>query len=286
MTWSEWETSDLEFTEIRYEKRTRDAGGRVARIVIDRPESLNAISNRTIAELQVAFDDASNDPMVGAVIFTGAGERAFCAGGDIKWEGERSRAQFFMDDAPNRMLRFCRKPIIAVVKGYAIGGGNHLAYSCDFTIAAENAIFGQNGPRIGSPADGYIVRYLTTVVGAKKAREIWMLCRKYDAQQALAMGLVNIVLPIGEVDAEADRWADEILSLNPTCIEILKATFDSEIDDMSGSFRRFVSLMAPAFPLGPEVLEAQSAFWEKRQPDFWSVRAGVAAASAAASDGS
>jgi dihydroxynaphthoic acid synthetase len=285
MTWGNWEATDLGFEQIIYEKRTRDAGGRVARVTINRPKSLNAISDSTIAELQKAFDDASNDPMVGAVIFTGAGDRAFCAGGDIKWEGERTRAQFFMDDAPNRMLRFCRKPVIAVVKGYAIGGGNHLAYSCDFTIAAENAVFGQNGPRIGSPADGYIVRYLTSVVGAKKAREMWMLCRKYNAAQALEMGLVNIVLPIDEVDDEADRWADEILSLNPTCIEILKATFDSEIDEMSGSFRRFVSLMAPAFPLGPEVLEAQAAFWEKRQPDFWSLRGGAPANGNGSGDG-
>lgn len=287
MTWADWEAvDDFEFTDINYDKRTRLAGGRSARVTINRPKSLNAFTDHTVKELQTAFDDASNDPMVGVVILTGAGERAFCVGGDIKWEGVRTRAQFFMDDAPNRMLRFCRKPIIAVVKGYAIGGGNHMAYSCDFTIAAENAIFGQNGPRIGSPADGYIVRYLTSVVGAKKAREIWMLCRKYNAQEALSMGLVNTVLPVDEVDAEADRWCDEILSLNPTCIEILKATFDSEIDEMSGSLRRFVSLMAPDFPLGPDVLEAQSAFWEKRDPDFWKLRsgngAGVPAAAATA----
>lgn len=273
MTWGEWEDTEFEFSDIRYEKRARLAGGKLARVMIDRQKSLNAFNDHTVTELQVAFDDASNDPMVGVVIFTGAGERAFCVGGDIKWEGVRTRAQFFMDDAPNRILRFCRKPVIAVVKGYAIGGGNHLAYSCDFTIAAENAIFGQNGPRIGSPADGYIVRYLTSVVGAKKAREIWMLCRKYDAKQALDMGLVNVVVPLADADAEADRWADEILSLNPTCIEILKATFDSEIDEMAGTMRRFVAMMAPNFPLGPDVVEAQSAFWEKRSPDFWSLRA-------------
>jgi dihydroxynaphthoic acid synthetase len=250
--------------------------------MIDRQTSLNAFNDHTVTELQAAFDDASNDPMVGVVMLTGAGDRAFCVGGDIKWEGVRSRAQFFMDDAPNRILRFCRQPVIAIVKGYAIGGGNHLAYTCDFTIAAENAIFGQNGPRIGSPADGYIVRYLTSVVGAKKAREIWMLCRKYNAAEALEMGLVNVVVPLEEADAEADRWADEILSLNPTCIEILKATFDSEIDEMAGTMRRFVSMMAPTFPLGPEVQEAQKAFWEKRAPDFWSLRAPDAEAAAPA----
>ena len=282
MTWADWERAELDLSDVVYEKRTRLAGGRVARIMINRPKSLNAFNDHTVSELQAAFDDASNDPMVGVVILSGAGDRAFCVGGDIKWEGVRTRAQFFMDDAPNRMLRFCRKPIIAVVKGYAIGGGNHLAYSCDFTIAADNAVFGQNGPRIGSPADGYIVRYLTSVVGAKKAREIWMLCRKYNATEALEMGLVNVVVPLEEADAEADRWADEILSLNPTCIEILKATFDSEIDEMAGTMRRFVSMMAPTFPLGPEVQEAQKAFWEKRAPDFWSLRAPDAEAAAPA----
>lgn len=276
MSWSNWENVNLGLQDVLYEKRTRDAGGRVARVTINRPDSLNAISDKTIGELEIAFDDASNDPMVGAVVFTGAGDRAFCAGGDIKWEGERTRARFFMDDAPNKMLRFCRKPIIAVVKGYAIGGGNHLAYSCDFTIAADNAVFGQNGPRIGSPADGYIVRYLTSVVGAKKARELWMLCRKYDAQEALSMGLVNTVVPLAEIDTEVDRWVEDLLSLNPTCLEILKATFDSEIDEMAGSLRRFVAMMAPAFPLGEDVREAQSAFWEKRDPDFWSRRAALA----------
>jgi naphthoate synthase/2-ketocyclohexanecarboxyl-CoA hydrolase len=178
-----------------------------------------------------------------------------------------------MDDAPNRMLRFCRKPIIAAIKGWAIGGGHHIAYFCDFSIAAENAMFGQNGPIVGSPADGYIVRYLVSVVGAKRAREIWMLCRRYNAQQALEMGLVNTVVPIDQMDAEVDKFAEEILSKSPECIEILKATFDSEVDDMSGSIRRTVSLMYPNFPLGPEVQEAQTAFWEKRPPNFWKIRA-------------
>jgi naphthoate synthase/2-ketocyclohexanecarboxyl-CoA hydrolase len=158
------------------------------------------------------------------------------------------------------------------VKGYAIGGGNHLAYCCDFTIAGENAIFGQNGPVVASPADSYIVRYLASVVGTKKAREMWMLCRKYTAKEALEMGLVNTVVPVDQVEAEVDKWADEILRLNPTCIEVLKATFDAELDEIAGTMRRYVQLMAPDFPLGPEVKEAQTAFWEKRQPDFWKFR--------------
>ena len=274
MTWKNWEKVDeLKFKDIIYEKRTRNEGGRVARITINRPHVHNAFTDVTVKELECAFDDASNDRMVGAVVLTGAGDKAFCAGGDIKWEGERSRAQFFMDDAPNRMLRFCRKPIIAAIKGWAIGGGHHIAYFCDFSIAAENAMFGQNGPIVGSPADGYIVRYLVSVVGAKRAREIWMLCRRYNAQQALEMGLVNTVVPIDQMDAEVDKFAEEILSKSPECIEILKATFDSEVDDMSGSIRRTVSLMYPNFPLGPEVQEAQTAFWEKRPPNFWKIRA-------------
>lgn len=273
MTWQNWENVDeLKFKDIVYDKRTRNAGGRVARITINRPHVRNAFTDMTIKELQRAFDDASNDRMVGAVILTGAGDKAFCAGGDIKWEGERSRAQFFMDDAPNRMLRFCRKPIIAAIKGWAIGGGHHIAYFCDFSIAAENAMFGQNGPIVGSPADGYIVRYLVSVVGAKRAREIWMLCRRYNAQQALEMGLVNSVVPLDQMDAEVDKYAEEILSKSPECIEILKATFDSEVDEMAGSIRRTVSMMYPNFPLGPEVQEAQTAFWEKRPPNFWKLR--------------
>lgn len=273
MTWQKWQNVDaLKFNDLIYEKCTRDAGGRMARITINRPHVRNAFTDKTVSEMVLAFDDASNDSQVGVVVLTGAGDDAFCAGGDIKWEGVRSRAQFFMDEPLNRMLRFCRKPVIAAIKGWAIGGGHHLAYCCDFSIAAENAKFGQNGPIVASPADSYIVRYLVSVVGAKKAREIWMLCRRYDAQEALKMGLVNVVVPLDRVEAEVAQWADEILGKSPECIEILKATFDSEIDEMSGSMRRYVSLMYPKFPLGPEVREAQSAFFEKRKPDFWKLR--------------
>ena len=197
MGWHEWEVVEgFEFTDLRYEKKSRDGGGKLARVMINRPDSLNSFTDHTIEEMVAAFDDASNDGLVGVVVLTGAGDRAFSAGGDIKWEGVRTRAQFFMDEPLNRIIRFCRKPVIAAVKGYAIGGGNHLAYCCDFTIAAENAIFGQNGPVVASPADSYIVRYLVSVVGAKKARELWMLCRRYSAAEALEMGLVNVVVPI------------------------------------------------------------------------------------------
>lgn len=273
MAWKAWESvQGFQFKDINYEKRTREAGGRVARITINRPKMRNAFTDDTIKEMVRAFDDASNDRMVGIVVLTGAGDDAFCAGGDIKWEGERSRAQFFMDEPLNRMLRFCRKPILAAIKGWAIGGGHHLAYMCDFSIAADNAKFGQNGPIVASPADGYIVRYLVSVVGAKKAREMWMTCRRYSAQQALEMGLINAVVPLAQLDAEVEKWCDEVLSKSPECIEILKASFDEEVFQMAGSMRRYVSHMHPNFPLGPEVQEAQTAFWEKRAPDFWKLR--------------
>jgi len=222
MTWQAWESvTGFEFKDILYEKRTRNAGGRVGRITFNRPQVRNAFTDYTVKELVRAFDDSSNDPMIGVVVLTGAGDEAFCAGGDIKWEGERSRAQFFMDEPLNRMLRFCRKPVIAAIKGWAIGGGHHLAYMCDLSIAAENAKFGQNGPIVGSPADGYIVRYLVSVVGAKKAREIWMTCRRYNAQEALEMGLVNAVVPLTEFDAEVDKWCNEILGNSPEGFEII-----------------------------------------------------------------
>jgi naphthoate synthase/2-ketocyclohexanecarboxyl-CoA hydrolase len=178
------------------------------------------------------------------------------------------------------MLRQCRKPVRAAVRGYAIGGGHHLAYMCDFTVAADNAIFGQVGPRIGSPADGYYVPYLTRVVGAKKAREMWMLCRRYNAQQALAMGLANAVVPLADLDAEVDRWCEEILALSPTCIEILKAAFDAETGLLEGAVGTqgiWSNLMYPEFFDSAEVKEAQQAFFEKRPPNFWQFRRPMAA---------
>jgi naphthoate synthase/2-ketocyclohexanecarboxyl-CoA hydrolase len=274
MVWTAWEkVPGFEFADILYERKYRDRGGGVARITINRPEKLNAFTDRTIEEMATALDDASHDNSIGVVVLTGAGDRAFSSGGDVSWESAGGlRRQFYRSFPPNHYLRMCRKPIIAAVKGYAIGGGNHLAYCCDFTIAAENAIFGQNGPRVASPADGYPVAYLTRVVGAKRAREMWMLCRRYNAQQALEMGLVNVVVPLDKLEEEVDRWCDELLDLNPTCIEILKATFDSDIDYMAGSFGRLSSLMAPDFFDGPDPREAAEAFFAKRKPDFWQFR--------------
>jgi dihydroxynaphthoic acid synthetase len=274
MAWTSWDgNTGFDLQDVIYERKYRDSGGGIARITINRPERLNAFTDRTIGEIATALDDASHDRSVGVVVLTGAGDRAFSSGGDVEWEAEGGlRRQFYGSFPPNHYLRMCRKPVIAAVRGFAIGGGNHLAYCCDFTIAAENAIFGQNGPRVASPADGYPVAYLTRVVGAKRAREMWMLCRRYNARQALEMGLVNAVVPLDKLDEEVDRWCEEILDLNPTCIEVLKATFDSDIEYMAGSFGRLSSLMAPNFFEGPDPKEATEAFFAKRKPDFWQFR--------------
>lgn len=272
MEWPEIWTAVQEFEpqEIIYEKKYfKDLGG-VARITINRPDKMNSVTQTGINEIAGALDDASNDKTIGVVVITGCGDRAFCAGGDIGWEasGYNYRVFFASADQIQHRMRLCRKPIIAAVKGYCIGWGNHVAYFCDFTIAAENAIFGQNGPRVGSPAHGYVVANLARVVGSKKAREMWMLCRRYNAQQVLDMGLVNEVVPIGELEKTVDRWCEEILSLSPTCMEILKASFDADIDYMRGNWGTTLNLLAPMHLESEEAQEAQTAFFEKRKPNF------------------
>ena len=272
--WTEWEkVKGYDFTDIIYEKKYhQELLGGVARITINRPHKMNAFTAHTMDEMFHAFYDASHDKMIGVIVLTGAGERAFCTGGDIEWEEKGLREQFYWRLSANHLVRMSRKPVLAAVKGYAIGGGNHLAYFCDFTIAAENAIFGQNGPRVASPADGFIVAYLTRVVGAKKAREMWMLCRRYNAQQALEMGLVNAVVPLDKLDEEVDRWCEEILSLSPGCIEILKASFDQDISYMEGSYTQISRYLYPDWFDMPECHEGPKAFLEKRKPNFWKIR--------------
>ena len=275
MTWTEWkQVEGFTFDDLIYEKKSIiESGAHAARITINRPHVHNAVTDHTGEEMRYAFDDASRDPMVGIVVLTGAGDRAFCSGGDVKWEaGENYGIGFSYGSSMQKMLRLCRVPVLAAVKGYAIGGGNHLAYMCDFTIAADNAIFGQVGPRVGSPADGYYVSYLTHVVGHKKAREMWMLCRRYNAQQGLEMGLANTVVPLAEFDEAVDSWCEEVLALSPTCIEILKATFDNEAYRYEGHFGINQRQLYPDYFDGPEVKEAQAAFFEKRQPNFWQYR--------------
>ncbi len=274
MIWTGWEQvkgPGLDFQDIVFEKKShQELEGCVARISINLPEKYNAITTHTADEMFRAFYDASHDPLVGAIVLTGVGPH-FGTGGDVEWEQWGLREAFYWRYAPNRLVRLSPKPVIAAVQGYCIGGSNHLAYCCDFTIAADNAIFGQAGPRVSSPADGFFIPYLTRVIGAKRAREMWMLCRRYTALEALEMGLVNRVVPAERLEEEVDRWCEELLQVSPGCLEILKAAFDQEMDtypDMGVISR----MLYPDWFDGEEAKEGPAAFLEKRRPRFWSVR--------------
>lgn len=256
-----------EFTDVRYEV---DDG--LAWIVIDRPERLNAFRARTVDELIAAFKAAWTDHRVGVVALTGAGERAFCVGGDQKQRDETgdygpSATGLFEIETLHRVIRDIPKPVIAAVNGYAIGGGHVLHVLCDVTIASRTAVFGQTGPRVGSFDAGYGTAYLARVVGEKRAREIWMFCRRYDAEQALQWGLVNAVVEPDELAATVRRWADEALALSPTALRVLKHSFNADSEAIAG-----ISTMAwdhlDDFVQSPEALEGVRAFNEKRDPDF------------------
>lgn len=248
----------------------------VATITINREKRGNAFMPSTLRELIDAFGRAGADAEVGVVVLTGAGGRFFCAGGDMAWEQEGGLREMLEDPTLNVMnqlydaMRACLKPIIARVDGYAIGGGNHLAYHCDLTIASDRSVFGQNGARVGSPATGSIVAHAAGVIGHKRAREMWMLCRRYSAQDMLQWGLVNAVVPPEELDAEVRTWADEILALSPTVIKGLKHSFDEayhQLRDFEDT-RNFVEEVNPGFWDSGEQLEGANAFLEKRAPDF------------------
>ena len=275
MSWTNWqqvEGEGLDFGEIIYEKRTHnDTGGGVARVSVNRPEKYNAVTNTTVDEMFRAFYDANHDPAVGVIVLAGVGKH-FGTGGDVEWERWGLREAFYFRYPQNRIMRASRKPVLAAVQGYCIGGSNHLAYCCDFTIAADNAVFGQAGPKVSSPADGYFVPYLVSVVGAKKAREMWMLCRRYSAAEAEAMGLVNTVVPLEELGAEVEKWCEEMLQLSPGCLEILKATFDQKMDGFA-EMGVISSTMYPDWFDSPEGKEGGAAFTEKRPPRFWELRA-------------
>ncbi len=267
-TQREWsKVEGFDFDDLIYEKKYLATGG-VARMTINRPETLNAFTGTTIRHLWECVFDVNSDPSIGVAILTGAGDKAFCSGGDVGSEAEGEFEDSLFTKC-NDVIVGCRKPIIAVVKGWAVGGGNHMAYCCDFTIAADNARFAQNGPRVGSPACGWPIQYAIRVVGAKKARELWMLCRRYSAQEALEMGLVNVVVPLDKIDEEVDKWCNEILEKSPTCIQLLKATFDDEFNymryDQSTDLQK---RMFPEFMNSDEQKEAQNAFFEKRTPNF------------------
>jgi dihydroxynaphthoic acid synthetase len=252
-----------------YEKKHFEQGG-IARITMARtnPKGLNLITRSGIYEIIACLRDARLDESIGVVILRGAGDKSFNVGGDL--EGEKEDSQVVFEETPSihQHLRLVGKPVIAVVKGYCIGMGNHLAYHCDFTIAADNAVFGQVGPRVGSPAGGATLAYLARVIGHKKAREMWMFCRRYPAKEALQMGLINTVVPLDKVDEEAEIWAKELLDMNPTCLRIVKASYDDEIENMPHADAYFPNLISPEFFGGEEQLEAMNAFLEKRKPDW------------------
>ncbi|MCC6791461.1 MAG: 1,4-dihydroxy-2-naphthoyl-CoA synthase [Thermomicrobiales bacterium] len=261
-----WEQTG-DFQDIIYEK----ADG-IARIVINRPEVRNAFRPQTVMEMIDAFADAREDQTIGVVILTGAGDKAFCSGGDQKVRGDAGYVG--SDSVPRlnvldlqRQIRFLPKPVIAAVAGYAIGGGHVLHLVCDLTIAAENAVFGQTGPRVGSFDAGYGATLLARTVGHKKAREIWYLCRQYSAQDALQMGLVNTVVPVERLQDEAVDWAKQMLSHSPTALRFLKASFIADTDGLAG-LQVMAGEATRLFYMSEEGQEGRDAFLEKRAPDF------------------
>ena len=249
----------------------------IARITINRPEKRNAFRPRTVQELCDAFTRMRDDPAIGVVLFTGAGPAAdggwaFCAGGDQSVRGDGG----YVDEAGlprlnvldlQRLIRSLPKVVIALVAGYAIGGGQVLHLLCDLSLAAENAVFGQTGPRVGSFDGGFGASFLARVVGQRKAREIWFLCRRYDAQEALAMGLVNKVVPLASLEAEGVAWARQVLRHSPTAIRCLKAAFNAETDGMAG-LQELAGQATHLFYRTAEGQEGRNAFLEKREPDF------------------
>ena len=262
----EWKPA-LQFEDIRYEK----AEG-IAKITINRPECRNAFRPLTVQEMRNALQDARDDSSIGVVILTGEGELAFCSGGDQKIRGD---AGYSDGDGVERLnvldfqreIRTCPKPIIAMVAGWAVGGGHVLHVMCDLTIAADNAKFGQTGPRVGSFDGGFGASYLARIVGQKKAREIWFLCRTYDAIQALEMGLVNKVVPYEELEIETVQWCREILEKSPLAIRCLKAALNADCDGQAG-LQELAGNATLLYYMTEEGQEGRNAFVEKRKPDF------------------
>ena len=262
----EWQT-ERNYEDILYE--TYDG---IAKITINRPQVRNAFRPKTIFELIDAFAYARDDSKVGVIVLTGAGDKAFCSGGDQSVRGNGGYVG--EDQIPRlnvldlqRLIRVIPKPVIAMVAGYAIGGGHVLHVVCDLTIAAENAIFGQTGPKVGSFDGGYGSGYMARIIGHKKAREIWYLCRQYNAQQALAMGLVNTVVPLEKLEEETVQWCREIMQHSPTALRFLKAAFNADTDGLAG-LQQLAGDATLLFYTTEEAKEGRDAFKEKRQPDF------------------
>lgn len=266
-----WTAPDLDagpaFGDIRYE--TADG---IAKITICRPEVRNAFRPQTLFELQAAFELARNDTAVGVIIITGEGPDAFCSGGDQRIRGDDG---YVGDDGIGRLnvldlqvqIRRLPKPVVAMVAGYAIGGGHVLHVVCDLTIAADNAKFGQTGPKVGSFDGGYGSGLLAASVGQKKAREIWFLCRQYDAQQALDMGLVNTVVPLAALEEETVSWCREMLDFSPLALRMLKASLNAADDGLAG-IQQLAGDATLLYYMSEEAKEGKQAFLEKRRPDF------------------
>jgi len=256
-----------DYEDILYERH-----GAIAKVTINRPEVHNAFRPKTVMEMIDAFSHARDDSSIGVIILTGAGGKAFCSGGDQKVRGHGGYVG--EDNIPRlnvldlqRLIRIIPKPVIAMVAGYAIGGGHVLHVVCDLTIAADNAVFGQTGPKVGSFDGGYGAGLLARIVGHKKAREIWYLCRQYNAQEALEMGLVNTVVPLEKLEEETLKWCNEILEKSPTAIRFLKAAFNADTDGLAG-LQQFAGDATLLYYTTDEAKEGRDAFKEKRKPNF------------------
>lgn len=255
------------YNDIKYESFEG-----IAKITINRPEVRNAFRPETVLEMSDAFRHAEQDSSIGVIVLTGQGKEAFCSGGDQKIRGDKGYRDSGGHESLNvlefqRQIRRCPKVVIAMVAGYAIGGGHVLHLMCDLTIAADNAIFGQTGPIVGSFDGGFGAGYMARTIGQKRAREIWYLCRKYSAQQALQMGLVNTVVPYGQLERETVQWCREIIEKSPVAIRCLKAAFNADCDGQAG-LQELAGCATMLFYQTPEGQEGRNAFVEKRKPDF------------------
>jgi naphthoate synthase len=264
-----WSPGDGEYEDIRYEL----SGDGIAKITIDRPEVRNAFRPQTVVELSTAFERAREDTSVGTIVLTGEGPLAFCSGGDQRVRGDTGYmtepgkvGRFHVTDL-HVQIRRLPKPVVAMVAGYAVGGGHVLHLVCDLTIAADNARFGQTGPRVGSFDGGFGAGVMANLVGPKKAKEIWFLCRQYDAQQALDMGLVNTVVPLDRLEEETVAWCREMLALSPFALRILKASFNAAEDGLAG-IQQLAHDANLLFYASDEAREGREAYREKRAPDF------------------
>lgn len=260
-------TTIKEYQDILFEKQ-----GGIAKISINRPHVHNAFTPLTVSEMIEAFTISRDDASIGVIILTGEGDKAFCSGGDQSVRG--NGGYIGEDNIPRlnvldlqRLIRVIPKPVIAMVKGWSIGGGNVLQLVCDLTIAADNAVFGQTGPNVGSFDAGYGSGYLARVVGHKKAKEVWFMCKQYSAQEALEMGWINTVVPLAQVEEETISWAEEMLKKSPTALRFIKAAMNADTDGLAG-LQQFAGDATMLYYTTDEGKEGKNAFLEKRDPDF------------------